>query len=349
MGLCFIGDVMLGRQVGARVAPDSLVRSLTALRGTHDLVINLECVAAAAGAESALAHSAFAANAALLEALVRAGVTAANLANNHALDFGAAGLSATQRRLTELGVAPVGLRNGNEPAVWETRVDDAPVVVLGGCALTLPARVWDAGVVRADAPEFCDAIRRWSERGFSVIVSVHWGHERVTLPPPEARALARKFAAAGAALVVGHGPHVVQGHERIGGTAVYYSLGDAVFDRGDLADRDWGLVLIAERDGSGWRCRPEPFAIPADSHVPTLPAPAERAAQFAARSSVLEDEAAYRRAFNEQATRGFVGQQFRTTVRLVRKAGVRGLWEKARGVRGRHFRLLAHTFLRNTR
>ena len=178
---------------------------------------------------------------------------------------------------------------------------------------------------------------------------MHWGHERVTLPPPEARVLARKFAEAGAALVVGHGPHVVQGCERIGETAVYYSLGDAVFDRGDVADRDWGVALYAEHDSGGWRWRHEPFAIPAGVHVPALETEGGRPAQFAARSAILADEPAYRRAFNEQATRGFLAQQIRTTVRLIRKAGGRGLVEKVRGLRGRHLRLLAHTFLRNTR
>jgi poly-gamma-glutamate synthesis protein (capsule biosynthesis protein) len=94
-----------------------------------------------------------------------------------------------------------------------------------------------------------------------VIVSVHWGAEYQVAPTDRQEALARQFAEAGADLVWGHHPHVLQraewiqpsaGSEPAGGsTLVLYSLGNALFDQGGLDDtRQSALILVTlEADG----------------------------------------------------------------------------------------------------
>jgi hypothetical protein len=59
---------------------------------------------------------------------------------------------------------------------------------------------------------------------------MHWGIEQHRYPSPEQRLIARRMSESGACLVLGHHPHVVQGMERIGGSAVAYSLGNFVLD-----------------------------------------------------------------------------------------------------------------------
>jgi poly-gamma-glutamate synthesis protein (capsule biosynthesis protein) len=63
-----------------------------------------------------------------------------------------------------------------------------------------------------------------------VVVHAHWGSMYVDDPPPRALDWASEAAGAGADVVVGHHPHVLQGIERRGRTLVMYSLGDLAFD-----------------------------------------------------------------------------------------------------------------------
>jgi hypothetical protein len=107
-GICFLGDVMLGREVGRTTSEAALVAALDGLREGRPMVINLECCVAATAERNALAHSAFDAPEALVRALARAGVVAASVANNHSLDFGRDGLDTTIRTLRSAGIAPLG-------------------------------------------------------------------------------------------------------------------------------------------------------------------------------------------------------------------------------------------------
>ncbi|MDB5044266.1 MAG: hypothetical protein JWQ08_316 [Deinococcus sp.] len=63
-----------------------------------------------------------------------------------------------------------------------------------------------------------------------VIVMPHWGAE-YNATAVRQRTQARLLAQAGATLIVGSGPHVLQGHERLGKTLVLYSLGNLLFDQ----------------------------------------------------------------------------------------------------------------------
>ena len=63
-----------------------------------------------------------------------------------------------------------------------------------------------------------------------VIVSVHWGDELIDRPSMWQRLIAREFIGAGASLIVGHHPHVVQGVDSFDGALIAYSLGNFIFD-----------------------------------------------------------------------------------------------------------------------
>ena len=64
--------------------------------------------------------------------------------------------------------------------------------------------------------------------GDKVVVLIHWGIERDEMPQEYQRALARRYIDAGADLVIGSHPHVLQGIEYYKGKPIFYSLGNFV-------------------------------------------------------------------------------------------------------------------------
>ena len=74
-------------------------------------------------------------------------------------------------------------------------------------------------------------VRAEAREGRVVVVYTHWGDEYAPEPPERVRALARTFIDAGAAIIIGSHPHVVQRPEMYRGKYIYYSLGNFFFDQ----------------------------------------------------------------------------------------------------------------------
>lgn len=159
-----------------------------------------------------------------------------SLANNHALDQGAAGLDDTRRALASVGVE------------WADASRDA-LVMRDGRAVIVLAR-WFAPDDPLDGDELVRAVEKQRARG-AVIISLHWGHTGSLLPTTAQRALAARLVAAGASAILGHGPHTLQGWERIGRAVVAYSLGNLAFGCGctDVADA-YALSFRLDDDGA---------------------------------------------------------------------------------------------------
>jgi poly-gamma-glutamate synthesis protein (capsule biosynthesis protein) len=78
----------------------------------------------------------------------------------------------------------------------------------------------------------------------------HWGDEYVTANAMQ-KSLARRFIDAGAEIVIGAHPHVVQEHELYAGKHIYYSLGNFIFDQYFNEQVRRGLMLELALDASG--------------------------------------------------------------------------------------------------
>jgi poly-gamma-glutamate capsule biosynthesis protein CapA/YwtB (metallophosphatase superfamily) len=74
------------------------------------------------------------------------------------------------------------------------------------------------------------SVRAAREQGYFPIVFAHWGEEYVPAGERQKR-LARAWIDAGAEMVIGAHPHVVQEHEEYAGKHIYYSLGNFIFDQ----------------------------------------------------------------------------------------------------------------------
>jgi poly-gamma-glutamate synthesis protein (capsule biosynthesis protein) len=110
-----------------------------------------------------------------------------------------------------------------------------------------------------DLPEAAIAVASERGRADLVLVSLHWGIELEPAPNERERHIARALAAAGADMIVGHGPHVLQAIEWVWGagrgrpTLVAYSLGNALFDSPAPPAARRSAVLIAHLDRLGVR------------------------------------------------------------------------------------------------
>ncbi|MEM1505372.1 CapA family protein [Domibacillus sp. 8LH] len=148
--------------------------------------------------------------------LTNAGIEAVNVANNHIFDYLEQGYEDTKANLKAANIGFFGYEDS-----FLTEVKGVKVGALGyeGWADTVEIR----DQVKKD-------IAQMREKGAAiVIVHFHWGVERSYVPEESQKTLARFAVDAGADLVVGHHPHVVQGIEEYNGKFIVYSLGNFMF------------------------------------------------------------------------------------------------------------------------
>jgi poly-gamma-glutamate synthesis protein (capsule biosynthesis protein) len=210
------------------------------LRGADVTFANLETPIAPHGA-SATRSFVFNAPPAVVRALGRTGVSLVSVANNHAFDQGRAGFEETLRQLDAAGMRYVGAGSaGRESGPVVLEVNGLRLAFLGysygfnqsgnDCPPRTPRCVRAALLDRERAVnDVADAAREAD----AVIVSIHWGVEYEQQPREADVALARSLVEAGALVVLGHHPHVLQPIElypRADGRTglVAYSLGNFV-------------------------------------------------------------------------------------------------------------------------
>jgi poly-gamma-glutamate capsule biosynthesis protein CapA/YwtB (metallophosphatase superfamily) len=158
----------------------------------------------------------------------RAGFTLLNQANNHALDFGPGGQQQTLAALDAAGIAHDGLPG----EITLLRIHAVRVAVLGFAP-------YDYASNLLDIPGAQSLVRRARRHADVVVVVIHAGAEgadQLHTPHSEefafgedrghARAFAHAVINAGAAIVLGSGPHVIRGIERFRNRMIAYSLGD---------------------------------------------------------------------------------------------------------------------------
>lgn len=187
-----------------------------------------------------------------------AGLDLVGLANNHSWDGGAEGLLESRRAISATGIAVYGAGATPEEAEAPYRLDgEAGCVVLIPASLksNRPPRRGAAAAYYAGAgglDRLLKRVSRHAKEGCFVVVSVHWGREGVHQPPGEVVRAAHALVDAGARLVVGHHPHVLQGVEfrTVPGctgpcrAAIAYSLGNFVFWNRDPRKRESGVLRV---------------------------------------------------------------------------------------------------------
>lgn len=187
--------------------------------------------------------------------LARAGFTVMNLANNHAFDYGEAGLQQTIAALKRAGL----LYTGRPNQITVQQVGDIRVATVGFAPYPWAASLTDI----ASAKRLVRAADRVAD---VVVVTMHAGAEgrdQQHVRPGTERFLgenrgdsmrfAHAVVDAGADLVVGSGPHVLRGMEWYKRRLIAYSLGNFagydVFSLGGSLSTSG--ILSVTLDGAG--------------------------------------------------------------------------------------------------
>lgn len=213
----------------------------------------------------------------LLDALARLGFDVLLTANNHAFDQGLQGVVETHEQLEQCGLLHLGTHHPDRDARDHllVTVGEAPVLRLGLVNVTLAVNrkpehphllEWPPpGSDPAEA--IAGRIRSARAAGAEVVlVFLHWGREYHVTPTPAQRELAVALCLAGADIVLGAGPHVIQPvewlHSRDGVLLdapapgarrhlVAYSLGNFISHQRGLAQFGLVLELVLEPGAAG--------------------------------------------------------------------------------------------------
>jgi poly-gamma-glutamate synthesis protein (capsule biosynthesis protein) len=170
----------------------------------------------------------------LVQVLQAGKINVVSLANNHILDFGTEALKETMQLLAKHQIkysgAGMNLSEARKPAIFEIKEKK---IAVASYSLTFPVEFWatdsSGGTCFPSHTFFYKDIRRFKEENDLLVISFHWGGELLTAPKEYQLELAHKAIDAGADLILGHHPHVIQGLEIYKGKLIAYSLGNYVF------------------------------------------------------------------------------------------------------------------------
>lgn len=246
--LMAVGDTNLAWEVGRRIVrngPEAPFARVSDFFAQADLVIaNLECSLSKNGAAWPRKAVHFGAPALGAQALALAGIDVVSVANNHSLDYGRVAFRETLELLDTAGVAHAG--GGLDPDAAR-----APLIVeRNGLRIaflsyvtgftgpySFSTRSWEAragapiGVAIARAAQIPTDVMAARELADVVVVAIHGDGEFRPRPKLNMKRLAAAAVDAGAALVIGHGAHVLHGFRAGDHTLKAYGLGNFVFDR----------------------------------------------------------------------------------------------------------------------
>lgn len=197
-------------------------------------IANLESPIAEAGQEFSEKMFRFRAEPPVAKAIRAAGFNLVTLANNHSMDFGGNALAETFRHLSDNSITWIGAgKNLSEARKIALYTIKGRKVAFLGYSLTRPVEFFAGQNRPGTAPGYeklvaADIASARSQADY-VIVSFHWGKEVISTTQPYQRRAAHKAIEAGADVIIGHHPHILQGIERYKNGIIFYSLGNFIF------------------------------------------------------------------------------------------------------------------------
>jgi poly-gamma-glutamate synthesis protein (capsule biosynthesis protein) len=306
------GDLMLDRgaqDMLAEEGPESIFGETAALLLSADLaLVNLEGPISSRGEKAAKSFNfRFAPRSAA--DLKNAGIDAVLQANNHAFDYGSGAFLDSLSHLAAAGIGVLGAGLSDEEAArpWLHAAGGVDFRVYGLASFPRERNGWD-GLTAAAAPDKAGMLHAGKGGGDLLkahfktahpgdppeppsldIVLFHGGIEWSTRPDKSTRELYTDLVRAGADLVIGSHPHIVQGFEWVGGKPVFWSLGNYVFAGMENTEGgEEGLFIRLGYQGSRLVYL-EPYALNL-SHTRTKTAPDEKLRVFYERSRALRGE-----------------------------------------------------------
>ena len=173
--------------------------------------------------------------------LFKENIKMVDLGNNHILNFGQTGLTATKKYLTEAGVGYFGDSSSDSKSTS---------TVINGIKVAFVGYNQFSGLTDGKEEQATiDEIKKVRGTSDIVVVFSHWGVEYDSAPTSAMKALAHQFIDAGADVVVGSHSHVIGQVEAYKGKRIYYSLGNFIFDQYFSEEVRNGLGVKVKIDG----------------------------------------------------------------------------------------------------
>ncbi len=181
----------------------------------------------------------------LKEFILNQGINIVSLANNHILDYGNEGFENLIEFLDKNSIRHFGagmniLEASKALEIKHNGINWAFTAYAWTSTDAVPATMNNPGVAPLEKNFMIKNIKKLRKRNDEVCVICHWGYEYEKYPLPAHRKLAHSLVDAGATLVVGHHPHLMQGIEYYRGRMIAYSLGNFYLPLRFYAHfRDW--------------------------------------------------------------------------------------------------------------
>lgn len=257
VSIVFVGDIMFDRGVRRSIEKNfagdygALYANAGYLKAADIAFANLEGPVATGGRNVGSRFS-FRMDPVGLAAMKDAGFDVVSFANNHVGDYTLDALTETLDRLAEYGILAAGAGK-HKAAASAVQVIEVRGMKIGFLAASDVGPNWAeasdarAGILLAEDPTLAQIIADAKATTDVLVMSFHWGNE---YSPANSRQekLARATIDAGADIVVGHHPHVMEKVEYYNGKPIFYSLGNFIFDQYFSAHTMRGMVATVSID-----------------------------------------------------------------------------------------------------
>ena len=255
--ISFVGDCSIGDSIQYKKAvssyhtcidqngydwPFSLVKDVLA---ADDLTVaNLEVVFTARTQHTDKMYN-LVADADHVAVLNAGSIELVNTVNNHSMDFGRAGYQDSLATLEAAGIDSFGsIYAGREDGYDQLGVRDVNGIRFGFIGFSYPQE--------ADQKRIADRIATLREQGCDVVVvSLHWGRETHPTPTTGQMNYAKRILDAGADMIWGHHPHVLQPIQFYNGKPILYSTGNFTFGTMSNVDPATGIFQLTYQKEEG--------------------------------------------------------------------------------------------------
>jgi len=234
----FVGDIMLGRHVEVLMkehGSEYPFEGVSGFLGDHHMVVaNLEGPIPAQHLPTPSGKMNFNFDASIVPLLAKHNIKIVSLANNHTYDGGRAGYDQTATSLADGGVKPFGHPFSTGNAYVLRKIIHGKNFTFIGFNATNP---------NFDAEAALELIRQERKVDEFLVVASHAGEEYKLISNDFQKVFYRACIEAGADVVIGHHPHVVQEVELYKNKIIFYSLGNFIFDQYFSKDVERGLTV----------------------------------------------------------------------------------------------------------
>lgn len=239
--ILFVGDMMFDRYIRQeqnKNGNEFVFDKVKNLLSGEDLVVgNLEGpitdnISKSVGTEfGSRENYIFTFNPEIAKTLFQENIKSVNIGNNHIFNFKEGGVEQTKKYLDGASIKYFG-NVGHDERNIGMEINEINVGFVNYNQFS-----------QIDVAQTLKSIEEMKKRSNLVIVYAHWGMEYEKNALEKTKELARQFVDAGADLVIGSHPHVVQEKEEYKGKMIYYSLGNFIFDQYFNPDATQGLAV----------------------------------------------------------------------------------------------------------